>query len=183
MKDWLSYIKECSNTELWGFVCLDYYNKLAGDKRQAPSVFIDEILNAVAMVKVDPVSFHEVLVCVCVQLLGSDFDATMDKSMRFLEPRIQDLTMEQLKAVVSHYVVYGKAPLIIERLEKVRPGIQGLSVTTTNSADNTLKGKTHAMTTPGNEAFLLFYSYAHEDEKMRDKLAKHLNLLKRQLHH
>src|SRR5437879_3717422 len=31
-----------------------------------------------------------------------------------------------------------------------------------------------------NDGVLLFFSYAHEDEKLRDKLATHLSLLKRQ---
>ncbi len=32
----------------------------------------------------------------------------------------------------------------------------------------------------GNQALSVFFSYAHEDEKLRDELAKHLKLLERQ---
>lgn len=36
------------------------------------------------------------------------------------------------------------------------------------------------MSVQPNQAIELFYSYAHEDEKLRDKLEKHLALLRRQ---
>jgi hypothetical protein len=178
VKDWGRYIQECFESDLWGFVCLDHYYRVNTDGlRPDPSYFIDEILTQLGAKKVNIVAFHNVLVSLCVQLLGSDFDAIIEKSVSFLRSRINELTSEEVQQIVAHYAVYGKANTIAERISQLRP------VEYDSSNRSQPGGKTTMNTSSGmhaREPLLLFYSYAHKDEKMRQKLEEHLKLLERE---
>src|SRR2546429_6170518 len=111
MTNWLAYVRECFNTELWGFVCLDYYYR--SEKREGPARFIDQILQEAETASVNAVSFHNVLVSLCVQLLGSDFDAIIEKSLSFLKSRWTTLTVDEIRQIAAHYAVYGKREAIM----------------------------------------------------------------------
>lgn len=174
MKDWMQYIQECFETDLWGFICLDHYYKVnTGGLRPDPSQFIDEILARLGTANVNPVAFHNVLVSLCVQLLGSDFDAIIEKSISFLHSRIRDLSADQFQQIVAHYAVYGKSNAIAERINQLRSDEHSIGY-------QSQQGGIMSMGIHDREPLLLFYSYAHKDGKMRQKLEEHLKLLERE---
>ncbi len=122
MKDWKQYIRQCFATDLWGLVCLDYYYRVVkGSARPDPSEFINEILEWIGTSDVDPVAFHNVLLCLCVQLLGIDFDAIIEKSIRFVKPRLASLSDDQLRQIINHYSVYRKAGAMRDEINSLRP--------------------------------------------------------------
>jgi len=177
MNDWYRYMVECSDTDLWGFVCLDYYYRVEPAKPRAdPSHFVSDILQRLRTAPVNPVPFHNVLLSVCVQLLGSDFDAITEKTLEFIALRSTPPTQEELEQIISHYVVYGQESVITEKINhrrqmKTDPRIDSGKLVTAPA--NILIPIHHP-----RKPVTLFYSYAHEDEKMRAKLEKHLAALK-----
>lgn len=118
VKDWKEYIRQCVKSDLWGFVVLDYYRtEMADAHRDHPSHFIDNVLCDLPKEGIDPVAFHNVLLCVCVHLLGNDFSDIMEKSLNFLKGLESSLTEEQLEAVLQQYRHYGKEEVFLEKLE------------------------------------------------------------------
>jgi len=112
--DWDRYLRECLDSDLWGFVLLDYYNRKS--KHENPSHFIDNILSALPKAKLDPVAFHKVLLCVCVQLLGNDFLDIMGKSINIIKSLDKSLNDKQLKTIISHYEDYGQQDMFMRKL-------------------------------------------------------------------
>ena len=53
-------------------------------------------------------------------------------------------------------------------------------ISSPGSTSHVSAGQTHPGQTVSSQPISLFYSYSHEDESLRDELAKHLSLLKRQ---
>jgi len=170
MKDWISYIKESWGSDLWGFVVLDYYytKKAEGDKEN-PSHFIDQLLSHMLKEEIDPVAVHNVLLSVCIHLFGSSFSDIMEKSINLLKNIKKPLTKEQLESILSHYDVYRKREVFIEKIKASKLHIPGNS-----EKYEMVKNEGGQM-----ETIDLFYSYSHDDEKLRNKLEKHLSLLKR----
>jgi S-adenosylhomocysteine hydrolase len=117
VKDWIAYLKECLDTDLWGFVLLDYHCQDKSQRQERdPSNFIDEVLSVLLKEEIDPVAFHKVLLSVCVLLLGNDFSAIMAKSVALVDSRKASLDSDQLRSILSHYDVYGKREVFRERL-------------------------------------------------------------------
>lgn len=140
MKDWKDYLNSRFDTDLWGFICLDYYYRF-GVGRPDPSEFMRQIVESVQTRTVDPVAFHRVLVSVCVQLLGGDFDAIIERSMQFLRPRLASLGEEERQKIVCHYSVYGKKDAIRGGVNAPSPVSSMPSGVGTNiaAADNALR--------------------------------------------
>jgi len=126
--DWARYLKEYFNSDLWGFVLLDYYHNRKKEQKEheSPSHFIDNVLSNLPKTEVDPVAFHKVLLCVCVQLLGNDFPDIMGKSISVIKDLTKPLNDEQLRLIISHYKVYRQNEIFIRKL--VDSGILAKSV-------------------------------------------------------
>ncbi len=63
-------------------------------------------------------------------------------------------------------------------VKKKKPGIAETTATLRFASYQPLKNEAMSLST--DQAIEVFFSYAHEDEKLRDELAKHLKLLQRQ---
>ena len=118
MKDWINYITDCINSDLWGFVLLDYYytKKKEGEKEE-PSQFIDRVLSELPKKGIEPVIFHNTLLSVCVHLLGNSFSDITEKSVNYVDEVKNDLTAQQLDAIISQYDIYGKRDLFMAKLK------------------------------------------------------------------
>ncbi len=68
-------------------------------------------------------------------------------------------------------------PIIIQKLEPIEEKAASPSTEATLQSQSVQPVLT---SNSGNQVFEVFFSYAHEDEKLRDELAKHLKLLERQ---
>jgi len=121
MRDWLGYLKEHVNSDLWGFVLLDYYHQPREQGHEkSPSHFVDEVISELPKEVSDPVAFHNTLLSVCVHLLSPDFSAIMAKSINFLKSLQSPLTEVQLQAILAHYAVYGKHKMFEEKLVSLK---------------------------------------------------------------
>lgn len=182
MKFWIEYLKKCKDSDLWGFVLLDYYHQheKAKDKHDDPSNFIDNVINEILTPDVDPVSFHQVLLCVCIQLLGNDFSEIIKKSIKFLKHYDNLLKKDQLIKIIAHYEVYGKSDVFSRKLTE--EGIYELDKINEDGKEHEdiMEHKYKTNQNTNSPESILFYSYSHEDQKLRDNLEKHLKLLERE---
>src|SRR6185369_2782592 len=115
MKDWKAYIEGTFNTDMWGFVCIDYYFR---SPLPPPSVsdFIDTVLSWVGERRIDAVSFHNVLLSLSLQLSGNDLELAISKSKQFVATHLSKLSTEQLQKIVQQYEVYGKSVVMAQEL-------------------------------------------------------------------
>ena len=116
MKDWIAYIRENVDSDLWGYILLDYYFHTKTNYQGTPSRFIDEVLDKLPKEHLDVVSFHKTLLSTCVQLLGIDFSEIMEKSAKFIHSLSSIPSDEQLRSIIAHYEVYGKQDIFRDRL-------------------------------------------------------------------
>lgn len=139
MKDWIKFIKECSNSDLWGYVLLDFYNKeRIKDAHDDPSKFIDDVVNKIIDTSIDPVNFHHSLLCVSVQLLGNDFTEIINKSVNYISKFDSRLSDDQIIDMASQYKVYGQDIKFRNQLNKRIPDYNLTNETTklTEKSDN-----------------------------------------------
>lgn len=117
MKDWIAYLKECVNSDLWGCVLLDYYHhqKEQGAK-ESPSNFINAVISEMPKEVIDPVAFHNTLLSVCVHLLTPDFPDIIQKSISWIKDLQNPLREEQLQSIIQHYSVYNKEAVFEQKL-------------------------------------------------------------------
>jgi hypothetical protein len=116
MKDWVSYLRSCADSDVWGLVFLDYYHR--GRKvvpPRSPAQFLSDEIPRIVRDDVDPVKFHRVLVCVCVQLLGNDFEEIFSQSLTFLRRQKSRIRKDQWEELCEHYVPYGKEETFLLR--------------------------------------------------------------------
>lgn len=125
MKNWIKFIKKCNNTDLWGFVLLDYYNKeKIKEKHDDPSKCIDDVVDEIFDNNLDPIKFHHSLLCVCVQLLGNDFEEIIKKSINCISKFDKELSKDQINNIALQYKVYGQDKYFLDRLSKSIPHYQ-----------------------------------------------------------
>ena len=116
MKDWITYLKENLDNDIWGFIFLDYYYNYSAEKHEnilenyEPEKFIDENINELSKEIKDLVHFHGVFLKICVQLLfdpKKGFEASMisifNKSHSFLVKNKKTLTESQIEAIIAQY--------------------------------------------------------------------------------
>ncbi len=116
MKDWIVYIKENLESDIWGFIFLDYYYNDSNEKygeefeKYKPEQFIDDEISKLYEYIKDPVHFHKVLLKVCVQLLfdsnkgaETSMNLILSKSYNFLVKYREILNEEQIEAIITHY--------------------------------------------------------------------------------
>lgn len=182
MKDWRAYISRNLGSDIWGFIALDYYEKQKSENtaHPDPSQFIDDLIEQIPNEKMDSINFHRVLLCISAQLLGNDFDEVVGRSLKFIEKQKDKLSPAEIIAMSAHYNVYNKASVFLEKVKAkgiaVTDALEGL----TEEKKNMTTITNHVSVGKGKKPIKLFYSYAHEDEKMRDKMEKHLSLLRRE---
>ncbi len=142
MQNWIVYIKEHVNSDLWGFILLDYYyHKKSEDYKGTPSEFIDEMLRELPREGIDIVAFHRSLLSVCVHLLGIDFSDIMEKSIAFLKSLTIPISDDQVRSIVAQYEIYGKQEVFRETLATSQVSIIEKQTTTkkVNSKENVEK--------------------------------------------
>ena len=118
MIDWISYIRENLNNDIWGFIFLDYYYKESYAKykedinRYEPEKFIDEEIEKLYVSIKDMVHFHKVFLRVCVQLLynpkekekiETSTELIFSKSYYFLNKNRKSLKEKQIESIIDHY--------------------------------------------------------------------------------
>ena len=161
----VTFLEGRLESDLWGFMALDwYYRQRDEDRHLGPSAFVADLLDGLDLSRVDPVAFHSVLLCVCVQLLGSDFDETIAKSIRMIEKLGERARSDDLVEIEGQYATYGKEGQFHEAL--ARSGI------TTAHADNAA-GQAEASADHDEEARMagrhVFLAYCREN---RDEVAR-----------
>lgn len=109
MKAWPAYLDRANKSDLWGFVVLDWYYRRPRDHKENANQFLRRVLPRVVKSHPDPVAFHRVLVCVCVQLLGSDFKTIIDLSLFCLKQLSRRPDPVQVSQMIEHYAPYGEA--------------------------------------------------------------------------
>ncbi|MBI2424820.1 MAG: toll/interleukin-1 receptor domain-containing protein [Candidatus Hydrogenedentes bacterium] len=161
-------------------MALDYYQRQKADEdnHADPSRFIDALLENLPIQNVETTQFHKVLLCVSVQLLGKDFDDVISKSLKLLRIRNDNLTSEIVQIVSTHYMVYGQQERFVERFTEA-------AICAVNNSNSPLTLNPETLSTTVSRAEIttelpvnLFYSYSHDDEKLRSKLEKHLSTLR-----
>ncbi len=170
MKDWASYLRSAADSDLWGLVALDAYHRKdlhLPNFQKPPSKYIDFIVELLAPSFKDPVKAHQTLLTISVQLLGNDFADIVEKSRALVALLKPDAT--QLRSIIKQYEVFGQSDLCARRLSS--------AVDVPTNGGRALTGE--AANRKSSSPLVLFYSYSHDDEKMRNKLEKHLALLRR----
>lgn len=163
MNDWIAYIKEHVNSDLWGFILLDYYHRRKAEgNKEPPSHLLNEVLHELPLERVDIIAFHNTLLSVCVYLLGIDFSEIMDKSVDLLKSKTNTLTEEQIESIISHYTIYGKQDVFRELLISRKFAVDQTSKLTKGEIKVHQKGpaqtqvsglKTEAISLPNSEEF------------------------------
>lgn len=116
MDRWNVYLDRMDKSDLWGFVLLDcYYHRRSRQNRTAEQ-FLRHMVPGLLKRQSDPVAFHRVLLCVCVQLLGDNFRSIIDQSLLFLKLLPQKPTSEQIAQIVDHYAEYGQVKAFVTAL-------------------------------------------------------------------
>jgi nucleoside phosphorylase len=116
MKDWITYLKENLENDIWGFIFLDYYYNYSSEKhgnsieKYEPEKFINENIEQLYDSIKDPVHFHKVFLKICVQLLfdsKKSFDSSkihiFNKSYNFLVKHKKNLSDSQVEDLITHY--------------------------------------------------------------------------------
>lgn len=117
MKNWIEYIKSKLDTELWGFIFIDYYSH---NPKKNVSEFINLNLKKIIQKKIDPVKFHSIFLKVCIQLLIKDENDLKIKQTEVFEKSIlliklynaknrKKVSNQQLDKIASHYAEYNKS--------------------------------------------------------------------------
>lgn len=191
MKDWRTFIQENLDSDIWGFICLDYYSSEKGAFQDGPSSFLDNILNDVKELRGSIVNFHKVLLSVSVQLLGSDFADMIDRSVRLIRKVSPEVSGTEIEQIAKQFSVYGKQRMFLDRLEAsrgekvpvdlgattIRVIREDLGRATIGDADK--RESSEAKTSDLKmKRLCVFYSYSHLDEKYRKQLEKHLSALR-----
>ena len=115
---WMEYFQENINTDIWGFILLDYYHHRREEGYHSnASQFINEVIENLPENEINPVAFHKVLVSVCVHLLGYDFPDIMKKSIAALKRIGKPLDEGQCESIILHYDVYGENEAFRRELE------------------------------------------------------------------
>jgi S-adenosylhomocysteine hydrolase/pyrimidine deaminase RibD-like protein len=124
MKDWVGYLKEHVNSDLWGFVLLDYYHQQREQGHEkGPSHFIDQVISKLPEEVIDPVAFHNVLLSVSVHLLSPDFPDIMKKSISWIKGLQNRLSEAQRQSIILHYGPYNKQVIFAQNLASSILGI------------------------------------------------------------
>ena len=118
MKDWIGYLKEYVNSDLWGCVLLDYYHhQREQGAKESPLNFINAVISEMPKEVIDPVAFHNMLLSICVHLLSPNFPDIMEKSIGWIKELQNPLGEEQFQAILLHYAIYGKQEIFKEKLK------------------------------------------------------------------
>ncbi len=166
MQNWVAYIKEYVNSDLWGFILLDYYHHTKSEGcKGSPSQFIDEMLRELPKEDIDAVAFHNSLLGVCVHLLGIDFSDTMDKSIAFLKSLTNPPGDDQVRSIISQYEIYGKQEVFRERLATSDLGIMEM-----RAKHKKVKGKEDPILTGIRQAIEVAKKCEPEDERTHPKV-------------
>lgn len=116
MIDWISYIGENIEDDIWGFIFLDYYYSSSFKKHAEnienyePERFINENINPLSKNIKDLVHFHKVYLKICVQLL---FDSkqgveastirVFNKSFVYLTKHKKNLSEKQIDEIINQF--------------------------------------------------------------------------------
>jgi len=180
LKDWQKYLNDHADSELWGFIALDYYNrKKKQGNHEDPSHFIDNLITSLMNAEIDIVNFHNVLFNVCVQLMGYDFSEIIKKSIKLIKNVEKQPTSDQMEMIISQYRDYGKQDVFRQRLNSSGLVTNGISNKVINEKGKHVAAPEIPTTTKNEDKVYLFYSYSHDDERSRKRLEKHLSLLRR----
>jgi hypothetical protein len=169
---------------LWGFIALDYFfaerETGQGEPRHDPVFYIDDVVSKMRLSDiVDVASFHKTFLCVSAQLLGRDSDEIVNRSVSLL--RSPDLTIDtaQFNLIVNQYDDYGIRDLFLQQAQAYSITAEPAGVSG-EECERSMQGKAPDGQVPVEKNVVLFYSYSHKDERMRNKLEGHLSLLKRE---
>ena len=181
MKDWQKYLNDHANSELWGFIALDYYNrKKKQGNYEDPSHFIDNLITSLMNAEIDIVNFHNVLFNVCVQLMGNDFTEIIEKSIRLIKNVKKQPTSDQMEMIIFQYRDYGKQDIFRQRLNSLGLVTNGILNKVINEKGRHVAVPEIPTTTQNKDKVYLFYAYSHADERFRKRLEQHLSLLRRE---
>ena len=103
MQDWLTLIRDLRTTDLWGHVAVDFYFKEKSEEKAAE--FIRWLVPQIFDKGMDIAAFHQVLLCVCIQLLGPDLKLIMELTSSVTELTSSDIPLTSL---CNQYAIYGK---------------------------------------------------------------------------
>lgn len=181
MRDWMAYLITNVNSPVWGFAMLDYYHsEWAKQHGEGPSRFLQDTLGALPIDEVEPVSFHNVLLSVCVQLLGTDFSDIMDTSIKFLRRLSRCLDIEEINAILLQYSEYGMREAFDDKIRssdvKVESEVTEHSLSTENLEDKSKheqlakKTKPLAATQVGSKPTLAAISNSYDLTDIRSKI-------------
>jgi len=181
LKDWQKYLKDHADSELWGFIALDYYNrKKKQGNYEDPSHFIDSLITLLMNAGTDIVNFHNVLFNVCVQLMGYDFSEIIEKSIKLIKNVEKQPTSDQMEMIISQYRDYGKQDVFRQRLNSLGLVTNGILNKVINEKGRHVAVPEIPTTTQNKDKVYLFYVYSHADERFRKRLEQHLSLLRRE---
>src|ERR1041384_4620255 len=102
MENWEQYIIDNLDSDIWGFIALDYYYLLAGKKNMSgeadykeitkekpdlkPEDYINNLLDKLLKKEIKLVAFHKVFLKVCIELLKDQHpDLIMAMSIQFIK--------------------------------------------------------------------------------------------------
>lgn len=116
MTDWLLYLKQLANSDVWGLIALDmYYKARAEGQAHTPVGFLKHIGRELAPLAGDHVAFQRVLLAAGIQLLGDDFDSIVEIAQESSAAAPRDLTPEDVLAIAESYEIYGQGQLFRQR--------------------------------------------------------------------
>ena len=121
--DWHKYIQLKLLNDVWGAIALDYYaqqfNPNSGVAAITPRQYIEWLIENIYEPGVNVVEFHRVFLGVCVRLLGNNFDAICEYSIRLLNIAFPGgLDEEVLSEVASHFQAYNMKERFRDLFEK-----------------------------------------------------------------
>lgn len=145
MKDWISYIKDNLDSDIWGFLALDYYNYISDDDddRIKCDKFISEVILNLPNESTILVDFHKIFLMVCIEKYGGkNVTNIIDKSIEFIKKFEDKILPDQINDIFEQYAIYGKKEKFEEKYNIYIKMKNTLNIeTTTENATVKIKSK------------------------------------------